>query len=285
MRLDSTQEEPKPFFPLSPFQSSDESPATGGGGGDGSAAVDGNGSDGDADDGGDGTDASTSGDGGAGATDGGETTVTVAVQPDQEAMQERQAEIQSALQSGNMSQQEAQQALQEAQFELIGQVVDDYRARVAEEPALAIDDALPRFGLLEAPGRPPRSSARTRRRRSTRSSTRRPSRTHRSGPTPPAGRGPRRPSEGIRRRSGDGRRPMPVPLPTFRGPPRGRRSVDPLRPAQRETPRSRRRAANSSGPISSTPCSSAASRFDRPGFSPTTSQSVFEETVLVAEPP
>jgi hypothetical protein len=97
---------------------------------------------------------STRRDGGTGATDGGDATVTVAVQPDQEAMQERQAEIQSALRDGNMSQQEAQQALQQAQVELVGEVVDDYRARVADEPALAIDDALPRFGVLKVTGTP-----------------------------------------------------------------------------------------------------------------------------------
>jgi hypothetical protein len=124
------------------FQSSDESPTTG------------DDSDGDADDGGDGTDASRSGDGGAGATDGGETTVTVAVQPDQEAMQERQAEIQSALRDGNMSQQEAQQALQQAQVELVGEVVDAYRERVADRGGITVENALPRFGVLKVTGTP-----------------------------------------------------------------------------------------------------------------------------------
>lgn len=75
-------------------------------------------------------------------------TVGASVQPDQQALRERQAEIRSELQSGNVSRAEAQQQFRRAQNELRAQAMASFRDRIDGMPALSIEDTVDQFGLF-----------------------------------------------------------------------------------------------------------------------------------------
>lgn len=89
---------------------------------------------------------------GAGSSEEGPATVTVAVQPDQAALQQRRAEIRSKLQSGNMTRTEAQQAFQQAQTELRKEAMSAFRQRVKETSTLAIEDSVSELGAFLVTG-------------------------------------------------------------------------------------------------------------------------------------
>lgn len=109
-------------------------------------------------DGGDGTTETDGSDGTGGSGGGGEATVTLAVQPDQEELEQRQSEIQAEVQSENMSQLEArrayQQRVQQAQAELTKAAAETFEGRVADESALTIDDSISQFGVFLLTGTP-----------------------------------------------------------------------------------------------------------------------------------
>lgn len=91
----------------------------------------------------------TTGTGGADAA-----TVGVVVQPDQEALQQRQSEVQSEIVSGNMSRQAAQETLRQAELELTLAAVEAFKSRVADDPGLTVEDTIPEFGAVLVTGAP-----------------------------------------------------------------------------------------------------------------------------------
>ncbi|WP_256288159.1 hypothetical protein [Halobellus inordinatus] len=78
-------------------------------------------------------------------------TVTVAVQPDQEQMQQREDEIRSQLESGNISQTEAQEQFRTAQSELRSAAVSSFEEQAAES-GLTIEDSIEQFSVLLVSG-------------------------------------------------------------------------------------------------------------------------------------
>lgn len=91
------------------------------------------------------TDGETTGTTGSGAT------VTVAVQPDQEQLQQREDEIRSQLESGNISQTEAQEQFRTAQSELRSAAVSSFEEQAAES-GLTIEDSIEQFSVLLVSG-------------------------------------------------------------------------------------------------------------------------------------
>lgn len=83
-----------------------------------------------------------------------DATVTVVVQPDQQALQQRRSEIQSQLEGGNVSQREAQQQYRSAQAELTREAANTFTQRVSEMDALTIDESITRFGAFLVSGAP-----------------------------------------------------------------------------------------------------------------------------------
>lgn len=71
----------------------------------------------------------------------GERRVTMAVQPDQQALQQRQLEIQQQVQAGELEQQEAQAELQETQRELVEEAFETVLSEF-EAFDLTIEDTL-----------------------------------------------------------------------------------------------------------------------------------------------
>lgn len=90
--------------------------------------------------------------GASGSTGGEEATVTVAVQPDREALRERRSEIQSRVQSGNLSRQEARMEMQSARAELMRDATGAFERRVDDESALAIEDSVAEIGAYRVTG-------------------------------------------------------------------------------------------------------------------------------------
>jgi len=78
-------------------------------------------------------------------------TVTVAVQPDQEQLQQREDEIRSQLESGNISQTEAQEQFRTAQSELRSAAVSSFEEQAAES-GLTIEDSIEQFSVLLVSG-------------------------------------------------------------------------------------------------------------------------------------
>jgi hypothetical protein len=79
-------------------------------------------------------------------------TVTVAVQPDQQQLRQRQQKIQSELQAGNITRNEAQQQAQAAETDLRQQAVVSFRERATSAENLTITDAVDQFGILLVSG-------------------------------------------------------------------------------------------------------------------------------------
>jgi hypothetical protein len=80
--------------------------------------------------------------------------VGLSVEPDQQALQQRQSEIQSELQSGNLTRAQAQQQFREAQTELLGEAMASFRERARERSALTVEDSVQQFGVLLVAGPP-----------------------------------------------------------------------------------------------------------------------------------
>jgi TolA-binding protein len=75
-------------------------------------------------------------------------TVAVSVEPDQQALQQRQSEIRSELQSGNINRSQAQQQFRRAQNELRAEAVESFRQRAQSTSGLSVEDAIDQFSLL-----------------------------------------------------------------------------------------------------------------------------------------
>jgi len=92
------------------------------------------------------------GDGGGGES-GESATVAIAVQPDQQSLQELQSEIQTQVQSGELDPQQAQATFQQRRTELTRNAVDTFRNRTGNV-SVSVDDTVAQFGVLLVSGDP-----------------------------------------------------------------------------------------------------------------------------------
>ena len=92
--------------------------------------------------------------GGSAGGDGTESaTVTLAVQPDQQSLQELQSEIQSQVQSGELDRMQAQREFQQRRTELTRNAVDTFRNRTGNV-SVSVDDTVSQFGVMRVSGDP-----------------------------------------------------------------------------------------------------------------------------------
>ncbi|MFB6195264.1 MAG: hypothetical protein ABEI80_03770 [Haloplanus sp.] len=85
---------------------------------------------------------------------GGETaTVTLAVQPDQQSLQELQSELRSKVQAGELSRMEAQAEFRSRRIQLTREAVDAFRNRTGNV-SITVDDTVAEFGVLLVSGEP-----------------------------------------------------------------------------------------------------------------------------------
>jgi hypothetical protein len=90
---------------------------------------------------------------GSGAGGEGEpATVTLAVQPDQQSLQELQSEIQSQVQSGEIDRMQAQTLFRERRMELTRDAVGRFRNR--SNVSVSVDDTVAQFGVMRVSGDP-----------------------------------------------------------------------------------------------------------------------------------
>jgi len=90
---------------------------------------------------------------GSGGEGAGETaTVTLAVQPDEQSLQELQSEIQSQVQAGELDRMQAQAQFRERRMELTRDAVDRFRNR--SNVSVSVDDTVAQFGVLRISGQP-----------------------------------------------------------------------------------------------------------------------------------
>jgi len=80
-------------------------------------------------------------------------TVTLAVQPDQQSLQELQSEIQSQVQSGELDPQQAQAQFQRRRTELTRDAVGAFRNRTGNV-SVSVDNTVAQFGVLLVSGDP-----------------------------------------------------------------------------------------------------------------------------------
>jgi len=92
-------------------------------------------------------------DGGAGGDGAEPATVTLAVQPDQQSLQELQSEIQSQVQSGELNQMQAQREFQQRRAELTRNAVGTFRNRTGNV-SVSVDDTVAQFGVMRVSGEP-----------------------------------------------------------------------------------------------------------------------------------
>lgn len=96
----------------------------------------------------------TNGSEGIQADGSGAQTVTVALEPDQAALQQRQSAIQSRMRDGNMSRREAQRAFQEARTQLLTDAANSFKRRVSDTSGLAIENSIAEAGAFLVTGTP-----------------------------------------------------------------------------------------------------------------------------------
>lgn len=84
----------------------------------------------------------------------GSPTVTLAVEPDRDALEQRQQEIRDQLQSNEIGRQEAQQQLQQAQTELLNNATDAFETRAEGESGITVDDSVTDVGVFLVSGEP-----------------------------------------------------------------------------------------------------------------------------------
>ncbi|MFB6103104.1 MAG: hypothetical protein ABEJ73_11135 [Haloplanus sp.] len=88
-----------------------------------------------------------------GSGGGEETTVTLAVQPDQQSLQELQSEIQSRVQSGELDRRQAQAEFRQRRIELTTDAVDTFQNRTGNT-SVTVDNTIAEFGVLLVTGSP-----------------------------------------------------------------------------------------------------------------------------------
>ncbi|WP_248896771.1 hypothetical protein [Haloplanus halobius] len=88
--------------------------------------------------------------------DGGATepaTATLAVQPDEESLQELQAEIRSQVESGELDRMQAQSAFRRRRIELTQEAVGRFQNRTGNT-SVTVDDTISEFGVMRVTGSP-----------------------------------------------------------------------------------------------------------------------------------
>jgi len=91
--------------------------------------------------------------GGGGAGGEGEAaTVALAVQPDQQSLQQLQSEIQQQVQSGELDRMQAQAEFRRQRMELTREAVGTFRNRT--NVSVSVDDSVAQFGVLLVTGEP-----------------------------------------------------------------------------------------------------------------------------------
>ncbi|RLM59409.1 hypothetical protein DVK02_01280 [Halobellus sp. Atlit-31R] len=86
-----------------------------------------------------------------GSADGDAATVTVALQPDEQQLRQREEEIRAELEAGNISQTEAQTQFRTAQSELRSAAVSAFEERVSES-GLTVENSIEQFSVLLVSG-------------------------------------------------------------------------------------------------------------------------------------
>lgn len=81
-------------------------------------------------------------------------TVTLALEIDQEALQEEQVKLQQELQNGTINQTEAQERFRNLQTELIGDAMSSFQERVQDDSSIQIDDTAEQLGIVLVSGEP-----------------------------------------------------------------------------------------------------------------------------------
>ncbi|MFW6384880.1 MAG: hypothetical protein ACOCY7_01955 [Halodesulfurarchaeum sp.] len=84
----------------------------------------------------------------------GDATVTLALEIDQEVLQEEQVELQQQMQNGTINETEAQERLQNLQTELIGDAMSSFQEQVRDDSSLSIDDTAEELGIVLISGTP-----------------------------------------------------------------------------------------------------------------------------------
>lgn len=82
----------------------------------------------------------------------GTAAVTIAVQADQQKLEQHKQKIQSELQAGNISRRQAQQQFRRVQDKLRSDAVASVAERVNSNESLTIEDSIGRFGVLLVSG-------------------------------------------------------------------------------------------------------------------------------------
>ncbi|MFC7323279.1 hypothetical protein ACFQMF_01665 [Halorubrum rutilum] len=77
-----------------------------------------------------------------------QATLTIQVQPDQEALTTAQEDLQEQIEEGELTRQEAQEELQSTQAELTAEAVRAYEETAADADGVSVEDAGPEYGLL-----------------------------------------------------------------------------------------------------------------------------------------
>lgn len=88
------------------------------------------------------------------ATQGENPTVTLIVEIDQEALQQKQQQLQSAVRNGSVNRTQAQQQYRAFQTDLITSAVQSFRQRVQDINAITIEDTVDQFGAILISGTP-----------------------------------------------------------------------------------------------------------------------------------
>lgn len=81
-------------------------------------------------------------------------TVTLAVEIDEEALQEEQVKLQQQLANNTINQTEAQERFVSFQSELIAEAISRLEERVQDDPAISIDDTAEQLGIVLVSGTP-----------------------------------------------------------------------------------------------------------------------------------
>ncbi|PHQ45835.1 hypothetical protein DJ68_10635 [Halorubrum sp. C3] len=77
-----------------------------------------------------------------------EATLTLQVQPDQDALTAAQEDLQEQIEEGEITRQEAQEEYQSTQTELTAEAVSAYEETAADTDGVSVEDAGPEYGLL-----------------------------------------------------------------------------------------------------------------------------------------
>lgn len=88
------------------------------------------------------------------ASDGERMTVTLALEIDQQALQDVQQNLTQELENGTVNRTEAQEQLQAAEVEMLGAAAADFQDRIADRDTISVTDTAEQIGVLLVSGTP-----------------------------------------------------------------------------------------------------------------------------------